>query len=122
MPPSNELHNEIVVEGMGLLTADEAVRRDGYYIETQSSDILRVVDAELLRNSRGICGAASILKEMSGASRFVAISPDANLHLRAVEGIVRGRFGREPSGRLINVQSAYQPDGSVITEEAVLEN
>lgn len=101
-----------------MLTASEVVQCEGYFLELESGDLLRNVlpEPDQCENDHG--GPDAELTAFPAEARFERISGDVTLPLEEITAIAEKQFGRALSGKIINRQTAAQPDGTLVTEEA----
>ena len=91
-----------------MLTLCEATRREGYYVDHISGDVVRIVGSPPM-------DAANQDAE-DDPPRFERLTDDATLPIEAAIRMARPVLGREPSGRVMNTQTADQSDGTRVTE------
>jgi len=97
-------------------TFQEIRHSEGYYLDLETSDLLRNVLSEDYGG-----GATPPWTDALGdpvAARFVLLTEDVLLPLEAVQRLAVARFGGARPSRLINRQTAAQPEGGLRTEVA----
>ena len=102
-----------------MLSFREIQNCEGYYYNVQTEELLRNVGPGETR-----CWTEGSWRDTVAATdpdtpQFELLTPDVLMPLQAVQRLVADRYSRT-AARLINRQTAVQPDGSVITEEAAL--
>ena len=101
-----------------MLTLREVAACEGYYIDIVTGDILRNV-----RPEQGECDQDAPEQNRDAETspdvpRFDRLSEDVTASLEEVIAAGTACFGRPLSGRIINRQTAMQPDGVTVTEES----
>lgn len=100
-----------------MLTFREILSCEGYYFNLKSGDILRNVGPGETRCwSEGSWTAVS--EGDLDVPRFELLTADVTAPFADVEGEAAGRYGRAASGRIVQRQTAVQPGGAVVTEQA----
>jgi hypothetical protein len=103
-----------------VLTLSEVAACEGYYLDVETGDILRNVGP-----APNACSAAGSFQDVAldalpDVPRFEQIGDDVTLPLETVVQRAAERLGRTPSGRIVNRQTAIQPDGILVTEESLI--
>jgi hypothetical protein len=101
-----------------MLTWGEATECEGYYLDTHSGDILRNVKSIPHSCENEGVWQADDHKGQPDVSRFEPLDEDVTTPLETIRQRAEARLGRPLSGRIINRQTAMQPNGVVITEES----
>jgi hypothetical protein len=103
-----------------MLTWGEATECEGYYLDTQSGDILRNVKSVPHSCNHEGAWQAGGHEGQPDVSRFEGLDEDVTTPLETIRQRAEARFGRPLSGRIINRQTAMQPNGVVVTEESAI--
>lgn len=101
-----------------MLTFREIQSCEGYYYNVETGDILRIVGPGETR-----CWSEGSWKETDfttdvDARQFELVANDVLVPFETIQGYIASKYGRGAPERLLNRQTAIQPDGRVITEEA----
>ena len=100
-----------------LMTLAEVAETEGYFLDTDSGDILRNVGPSAANIGSQQYDALDALPDIV---RFAQITNDVTYALETVQEMAAQILGRAPTGRVVNRQTATQPDGTTITEEAAI--
>ena len=98
-----------------MMTLAEVAEREGYFLDTDTGDILRNVGPQS-PNSGSEQGVA--LDALPDLARFAQIADDVTVPIETIQKMAAQILGRAVSGRVVNRQTAIQPDGTTVTEEA----
>ncbi len=100
-----------------MLTFRDIQNCEGYYYNVETGDILRNVGP----GQTGCWAEGSWVKVNPDhgldVPQFELVTADVAISFEAVQREVDKKFGHS-AGRFINRQTAVQPDGAVVTEEA----
>ena len=101
-----------------MLTFREIQNCEGYYYNRVTGDVLRNVGPGLSCCwSEGVWEETGVTSEPD-APQYEWLTGDVMLPFVLVEQEVLSRYGGPQSGRVVNRQTAVQPDGGLRTEEA----
>ena len=98
-----------------MMTLAEVADCEGYFLDTDTSDILRNVGPHS-PNSGSEQGV--VLDALPDIARFAQIADDVTVPIETVQKMAAQILGRPASGRVVNRQTAAQPDSTIVTEEA----
>lgn len=101
-----------------MLTFREMKNCEGYYYNTKTGEILRNVGPGETRCWRGEEWQKSVGEDEPDPPRFELLTPDVLTSFASVKRLVAERYGEPQAVQLINRQTAVQPDGELLTEEA----
>ena len=100
-----------------MLTLSAIADCEGYYLDTETGDILRIVRPQPEQCDQDAMGQGDDTGASLTVPRFERLSGDVTLPLDRIIEEGAARFGRPLSGRIVNRQTARQPDGSLVTEQ-----
>jgi len=103
-----------------MLTFREIQNCEGYYYQVRSGSVWRVVGPGEASCGAGGSGEPPSLVEAQDTPEFELLTSDVNVPFAAVQRQVQERYGCGPT-EFHNRQTARQPDGSMVTEEAETE-
>lgn len=101
-----------------MLTFRQIQNCEGYYCNVQTGEILRNVGPGDTRCwSEGSWNETGATADTDDA-QFELLSTDVQASLESIRQQVANKYGRSAPDRLLNRQTAVQPDGTVVTEES----